>query len=142
MSNKIQVRVPNHIVVSLGFHCQNRMEYGNLRQLSWARISFSLNISYCYICMYCFINSKSIGLKWYKLTYYITNNVEFDSNFVTHIACVQVIWTIYNYRNKYGINPWFCWKAYHSKDIQLSIYIPFTFFFFRFSRPKKSFPFQ
>ena len=79
---------------------------------------------------------------WNDTSLRITNNVEFDSNFVTHIACVQVIWTIYNYRNKYGINPWFCWKAYHSKDIQLSIYIPFTFFFFVFHDRRKAFPFN
>ena len=128
MSNKKQERIPNHNVVSLDFHCQNRMEYGNLWQLSWARISFSQKINNCYLC------------KMSHLEHATTRNIEFlsfNSNLVTYNSSLQVLWIIYNNENKYQINPWFCWKAYHLKDIQLSIYIPFTFFFPFFTTEEK-----
>ena len=107
--------------------------YGNYHELEFFFTDDKLLLH-----IYVFIDSKSFGFNWYELTYVLELNI----NLETHMSSMQVIWSIYNNRNKYRINPWFCWKAYHSTDIQLSIYIPFTFFFFVFHDRRKAFPFN
>ena len=106
----------------------NMVIYGNNHELDFFFTDDKLLLH-----IYVFIDSKSFGFNWYELTYVLELNI----NLETHMSSMQVIWTIYNNRNKYRINPWFCWKAYHSTDIQLSISIPFTFFFSFFTTEEK-----